>query len=167
VSTTEEVAITVEPGAVDADFDAWVAPHLAVLQALARRQVGMAAAEDVVQETLLRAWRRRETFQRDRSVRAWLIGILLDQARRHRVRRPWLPFLRAEFGVGRADPDDRLEVERAVSALPHRQRQAITLHYLTDLPISEIALVLGISESSVKTHLRAGREQLRKIWEQS
>jgi RNA polymerase sigma factor (sigma-70 family) len=144
------------------DFAEWVRPHLPVLRALADRQVGPAAGADIVQEALLRAWRRRSTFDPDRGTpRAWLVGILLDQARRHRVRRPRpMPHV-AETDTA-APGADRLDVERAVSRLPRRQRQAVTLHYLADLSVAEVAAVLGIAESSVKTHLGAARVALRE-----
>ena len=52
-------------------FDAWVAPHLPLLRVLAAREVGDADADDVVQDALVRAWRRRHTFDPGRgSVRA-------------------------------------------------------------------------------------------------
>ena len=145
-------------------FAAWVKPHLGVLRVLADRQVGPAAGLDVVQEALLRAWRRRETFDPDRgTVRAWLVAIMLDRARRHRLHR-----LRPEFRVAtdtvvavEAPNADRIDVERAVARLPRRQRQVVTLHYLADLSVAEVAAVLRISESSVKTHLGAARSALR------
>jgi DNA-directed RNA polymerase specialized sigma24 family protein len=150
----------VAPGDSD-DFAEWVTPHLPALRALADRQVGTAAGADVVQEALLRAWRRRSTFDPERGTpRAWLVGVLLDQARRHRLRRP-----RPMPHVGHADPvapgTDRIDIERAVARLPRRQREAITLHYLADLSVAEVATVLGIAESSVKTHLGAARAALR------
>ena len=144
------------------EFAEWVTPHLPVLRALADRQVGPAAGADVVQEALLRAWRRRGTFDPDRGTpRAWLVGILLDRARRHRLRRPRpLPHLLAAEAA--APAPDRIDVERAVARLPRRQRQAVTLHYLADLSVAEVAAVLGIAESSVKTHLGAARAALRE-----
>jgi len=150
-----------------AGFEAWIAPHLGVLRALAERQVGASMGADVVQEALLRAWRRRATFDPERGTpRAWLVAILLDQARRARLRHP-----RVAFGqLPQQQPvtlpaGDRLDVERAVNRLPRRQRQVVTLHYLADLPVSDIAVVLGISESSVKSHLSAGRAALRTLLE--
>lgn len=67
--------------------------------------------------------------------------------------------------VATAPITDRIDVERAVARLPRRQRQVITLHYLADLPVAEVAAVLGIGESSVKTHLGAGRSALRSLLE--
>ncbi|MEP6851318.1 MAG: sigma-70 family RNA polymerase sigma factor [bacterium] len=60
----------------------------------------------------------------------------------------------------------RLDVEQAVSALPRRQRQVVTLHYLADLPVNEVAAVLGISPGSVKSCLHDARTTLRTTLEQ-
>lgn len=151
----------VAPGSSD-DFAEWVTPHLPVLRALADRQVGPAAGADIVQEALLRAWRRRATFDPGRgTARGWLVGILLDQARRHRLRRS-RPMRRLDQTDTAAPDTDRIDIERAVARLPRRQRQAITLHYLADLSVAEVAGVLGIAESSVKTHLGAARAALRE-----
>ncbi|MEO6502837.1 MAG: RNA polymerase sigma factor [Jatrophihabitantaceae bacterium] len=158
-----DAALDGAPPDTEDDFTAWVKPHLTVLRVLADRQVGTAAGADVVQEALLRAWQRRGTFDPDRgTARAWLVAILLDRARRHRLRRP-LPFPKVGVGVGvvEAPSADRIDVEQAVARLPRRQRQVITLHYLADLSVSEVAAVLGVSESSVKTHLGAARSALR------
>jgi RNA polymerase sigma-70 factor (ECF subfamily) len=47
-----------------------------------------------------------------------------------------------------------------VRSLPRRQAQAVALHYLEDLPVAEIARVLGCAEGTVKAHLHHGREAL-------
>jgi RNA polymerase sigma-70 factor, ECF subfamily len=49
---------------------------------------------------------------------------------------------------------------RAVRSLPRRQAQAVALHYLEDLPVADIARVLGCAEGTVKAHLHHGREAL-------
>ncbi|WP_196073414.1 RNA polymerase sigma factor [Nakamurella alba] len=144
-------------------FAAWVTPHLTVLAALGRRVVAAGDAEDVVQEALLRAWRRRSTFDPARgSARAWLVAILLDRARRHRVRsRPDQPFAGEEWTSPHENIAAGMDVGRAVDTLPLRQRQVVVLYYLVDLPVAEIAEVLGIGEGSVKSHLRDARAGLR------
>jgi RNA polymerase sigma-70 factor, ECF subfamily len=150
-------------------FADWVSPHLAALAVLAERQVGAAAGADVVQEALLRAWRRRETFRSDRGTpRSWLVAILLDQARRHRTRWRWTNSTSQPPAGGLAGPSgDRIDLERAIARLSRRQRQVVTLHYLADLAVTEVAAVLGISESSVKAHLSAARAGLKTLLEES
>ncbi|MBE7186929.1 RNA polymerase sigma factor [Jatrophihabitans endophyticus] len=152
-----------EPGG----FDAWVGPHLPLLRVLAAREVGAGDADDVVQDALVRAWRRRETFDASKgSARAWLIAILLDQTRRRRTRQRLWPVRReVEQSVPAAD-GSRLDLEALVRALPRRQREVVTLFYLADLPVDEVAAVLGIATGSVKAHLASARETLRHTWEQ-
>jgi RNA polymerase sigma-70 factor (ECF subfamily) len=165
VDAAELVAI---PATADG-FAHWVSPHLAVLSALADRQVGAAAGPDVLQEALLRAWRRRQTFSGDRgSPRAWLVAILLDQARRHRTRWRWTNSTAQTPASELAGPSgDRVDLERAIASLSRRQREVVTLYYLADLAVAEVAVVLGVSESSVKTHLSAARAALKTLLEQS
>lgn len=176
--TTGEGDEPVSPGAPaapadGAGFAAWVAPHLTVLSALAVREVGPADAEDVVQEALVRAWRRRETYRPDRGTsRAWLVAILLDRARRHRVRtRPVALFgLHREREPAASAPDGpagHLDLGRAVGGLPRRQREVITLFYLADLAVDDVAAALGISPGSVKSHLHDARAALRARLEES
>lgn len=154
----------------DADgFAAWVSPHVGALAALAAREVGSADADDVVQEALLRAWRRRETYQPDRGTsRAWLVAIVLDQARRFRSRTRRAHPLGLSRGTtpdataaldGRVAAD--VDLDRAIAHLPRRQRQVVTLYYLTGLSVDAVATVLGIAAGSVKSHLHDARTALR------
>lgn len=172
-SVSREVIVdAVEAAAIPATADGfahWVSPHLAALSALAERQVGPAAGPDVLQEALLRAWRRRQTYRGDRGgPRAWLVAILLDQARRHRTRWRWTNSAIQVPASELAGPSgDRVDIERALARLSRRQRQVITLYYLADLAVAEVAVVLGISESSVKAHLSAARAALKTLLEES
>ena len=167
--TGEVAAHTGSGEASDLHFRAWVEPHLAVMRRVAVREVGSAGADDVVQEALIRAWRRRETFDLNRgTVRTWLLAIVLDRARRqarHTTR--WARPLGEEHDEESQTPrsaaavEQRLDVEALVRQLAPRQRQAVVLHYLADLSVEEIAVVLGISPGSVKTHLRQARSRLQ------
>jgi RNA polymerase sigma-70 factor (ECF subfamily) len=147
------------------EFGAWVAPHLDILRAIAIREVGLGDADDLVQDALIRAWRRRSTFRDHRGTpRAWLVAVLLDQARRRRIRlRPAVAAIEPEAAA--APGPDRLDVELAVRRLPRRQREVITLYYLADFSVAEIAGVLSISAGSVKSHLHDARANLRTALE--
>ncbi len=150
-------------------FADFVDPHLAVLRAVAVRAVGTSDADDVVQEALLRGWLRRSTYRPERgSARAWLIAILLDRTRRHRQRAsPWTSAAMAdpEQAAGSVEPERRLDIEVAIRQLPERQRQIVTLHYLADLSICEVADMLGVTDGAVKAQLFAARRQLKYILE--
>jgi RNA polymerase sigma-70 factor (ECF subfamily) len=147
------------------DFAVWVSPHLPVLMALAMQEVGPTHADDVVQETLLRAWQRRDTYRAERgSVRAWLIAVLRDRSRRHRVRTRRPVPIDPPASVSAID-SQHVDLERAIASLPRRQREVVTLHYLADLPVSDIAVLLGVSAGSVKSYLHEARTALQQALE--
>ena len=144
---------------VDA-FNEWVRPHLSAMANLAARLGGGADRDDIVQESLTRAWRRFETFQPDRGTpRAWLLAIVADQARRRRLRRTRAAFL----STPREQTVVDLDLELAVRSLPPRQRLAVELHYFVDLDVAETAAVMKCAEGTVKSTLADARERLRSI----
>jgi RNA polymerase sigma-70 factor, ECF subfamily len=124
-------------------------------------------AADAVQETLLRLWRELLRGVTIESPPAWMFRTVYHLAMgQHRWRRQLsllLPRL-APRRIDYAGPEasDRLTVWSAVDRLPMRQRQALYLHYAADLPFEEIAGVLGISASAVRTHASRGMATLRK-----
>jgi RNA polymerase sigma-70 factor (ECF subfamily) len=152
---------------VDADdFRAWVAPHLVAMARLAARLSTAADADDVVQESLVRAWRKRSTYDESRGTsQAWLLAIVADRARRHRSRtRP----VHELIDVPLDDPDvsRSLDLERAIASLPRRQRLAVELHYVLDLDVRECAAVMSCSEGTVKSTLHDARIRLRGVLEE-
>jgi len=148
----------VEParGTTD-EFAEWVAPHAAAMHQLAARLAGRDDGEDVVQDSLVRAWRRWETFRPERGTpQTWLLAIVADQARQRRRRRP-APL--ASEGSVSFEPD--IDLERAIARLAHRQRLAVELHYFVGLGVKEVARVMGCAEGTVKSTLADARARLR------
>ena len=151
------------------DFAVWVSPHLTSMGYLAARLVGDADRDDVVQEALSRAWRKRHTFDPGRGTpRAWLLAIVADRGRRHRGRRrPVEPMNAAgvdRLSVPSAD-GTRVDLERAVQALPERMRLAIDCVYFVGLSVAETATVMNVAEGTVKSTLHDARARLRRMLE--
>lgn len=155
-------------------FGQWVEPHLRVLHAVAARELGSDEAADAVQDALLKAWRRWETYSPDRGTpRAWLVTILVNGIRRRRLRGRLSKSphhdvdARSQLAEWDRRIDARLDVERAIRSLAPRQRQAVVLFYLADLSIDDVARVLNISPGSVKKHLSEARLRLRNSLDKS
>jgi DNA-directed RNA polymerase specialized sigma24 family protein len=119
----------------DADasrFGAWVAPHWSVMTAFALRLADRGDADDIVQDALLTAWRRRATFDPRRgSPRTWLLTLTADSARRHwrRSRRVPVPVADAAPGGEQASLGGDDGLRPVLGHLSRRQRIAVELHY--------------------------------------
>jgi RNA polymerase sigma factor (sigma-70 family) len=146
---------------VEGDFDAWVSPHLPLMARVAARLAPAADVDDVVQEALSRAWRRRSTYDPGRgTAAAWLAAIVAGEARRARGRtRPSYELVDAPVEDSRRD----LDLERAVASLPTRQREAVDLHYFAGLTVAETAAAMGCAEGTVKSTLSDARGRLRTL----
>ena len=148
-----------------AAFARWVQPELTKIARLAARLAPGADRDDVVQEALLRAWRKWDQYDERRGTPAtWLLAITADQARRARRRRPSLALV-AEVVVLATPADDRLDVEAAVSRLPPRQKLAVDCFYFVGLSVAETAAVMRCSEGTVKSTLSDARARLRGLLE--
>jgi len=122
-----------------------------------------ADSDDIVQEALVRAWRRRESYDASRgSVQSWLLAIVADRCRRHRTRdrRPHTSELIDAVAAPSADLDRSVDIERAIRGLAKRQRIAVELHYYVGLSIAEAAAVMRCSEGTVKSTLSDARKRL-------
>ncbi|WP_034271785.1 SigE family RNA polymerase sigma factor [Actinospica robiniae] len=126
-------------------------------------------AEDLVQTALAKAyvaWRRVAAADSpDAYVRRILINAHHSVHRRQRVRELLtgsVPEVFAPVG-GQADPAsvERLDVIRALLALPLRQRTAVVLRYWADLPEGQVAAVMGCSVGAVRSQAHRGLERLR------
>ena len=126
-------------------------------------------AEEAVQEALARAWERSERGEHIESLRAWVTvvatNILRSWSRRFLAearavsRLKGVPDLRPA-ALGLSHSDDRMDVVRAIRALPYRQRDVVVLHYFADLSLEEIARALRSTPGAVKGLLHRARRGL-------
>jgi RNA polymerase sigma-70 factor (ECF subfamily) len=121
-----------------------------------------AAAEDAVQEALARAWELSEHGERIESLPAWVtrVAMNLSKSRLRRMRvqakHKEVPALAADRSEAAAT-DSRIDIERALAALPRRQREATVLRYYLGLTVAELAQAMKINEGTVKTSLFRAR----------
>jgi RNA polymerase sigma-70 factor (ECF subfamily) len=122
------------------------------------------AAEDAVQEAILRAWERSERGEHIESLPRWVATVALNLSRsgirRLFAERKARERLRRNPTTSDPSAGERLDVERAIAGLPRRQRETIVLRYLLDMNTREVAEILGISEGTVKSSLARARTTL-------
>lgn len=132
-------------------------------------------AEDVLAATFLTTWRRRGEVQIvGNSLRPWLLAVAGNEARteRRRMHRRYRLFRRVgpePHAVDHSDAvvaslDDRRRVHRvlaAIDALPTKQREAVALCLVAEVPYVEAARVLGVSEPTLRSRVHRARTTLR------
>ena len=140
------------------------------LRRYARALVGdRAAADDLVQDTLERAWTRVAQWRPGSDLRAWLFAIM-HNLRIDQLRRPTIPITSLdEVDVDlpiRATQADRIELNElgaALGQLPEEQRAVVLLVALEDMSYGEVAATLGIPIGTVMSRLARGRDRLRRV----
>ncbi|HEY2477401.1 MAG TPA: sigma-70 family RNA polymerase sigma factor [Solirubrobacterales bacterium] len=126
-------------------------------------------AEDIAQEALLRAWRRRSTLRDEGSRQGWLAAIVRNEAFRYYSRPRPDPTDVLEIYEGSEDElvlstVDRADLEAALQGLSERERVLLSLRYEEDLTQPAIAARLGIPEGTVKVQLHRARVKLRRAY---
>jgi RNA polymerase sigma factor (sigma-70 family) len=112
----------------------------------------------------VRAWMRSERGERLDSLPAWVAAVALNQTRsgwrRTMAERRARHRMPQRAGVQAPPSEDHLEVARALSTLPRRQREVAVLRYLLEMTTTEVAAALGIGEGTVKSSLARARAQM-------
>lgn len=147
-------------------------PHLAALYRIARQMTDVEAADDLVQETYLRAWKYFESFQVGTNCRAWLLRILrnvwADQWRRPRLELPLPsveeggtePYYEWEHELVRDELSE--DVQQALGELPSDYRWAVMLADVEELSYREIADVMACPIGTVMSRINRGRRMLAR-----
>lgn len=153
----------------DQRFEAEALPHLKALYGTAYRMTRNSHdAEDLVQETFLRAYRAFDGYTPGTNIRAWLHTILYrvrTDAFRRAGRSPQTVELDSD-GPAVAAPQDALasggeDLARALDGLPEVFRTAVVLRDVQDLTYEEIARVLGVPIGTVMSRIHRGRALMR------
>ena len=144
-------------------FETFYCEHRDVVFGFLRRRVGSDAAEDVFQETFLRALRGYDRLEHGEHLRAWVLTIaarlVIDRSRRP-------PPVPAELSDLPAVAGDRrpvyAQLEHLAGALPPTERAAVVLRYGYDLTYDDIAGALGSSPEAARQAASSGVRRLRK-----
>ena len=133
-------------------------------------------AEDVAQDSFLRAWKNLARFDAARPLRPWLLSITTNLARNRRrsAGRYFAALMRAfrdepaSAGIEErsAQTFQANELWHAVRKLNELDQQIVYLRYFLDLPVSETAQILQVAEGTVKSRLSRALEKLRGIIQQ-
>jgi RNA polymerase sigma-70 factor (ECF subfamily) len=127
-------------------------------------------AEDLAQETLMKAWQCRAQYQPGTNLRAWMATILRNRFYSLGRRRKW----QAEYDqtiiertlVAPDDPEANVELEdvrRALAVLPDFQREALILVGAGGMSYEEVAQIAGCPLGTVKSRVRRARDELQEI----
>ena len=117
-------------------------------------------AEDAVQETILKLYQKSPSFQNEEHEKAWLIRVATNQCRdmlRFRIRHPQIDGEQLEKIGCEASDTGILE---ALSALPEKYRIVLTLYYVQECSMEDIARIICRTPSAVKMRLQKGRKLL-------
>ena len=124
------------------------------------------AAEDVLQEASLIAWRKRGRVHDQTRLRAWFLGIVANECRNAR-RRTWATRvsvgLPSWLSVG--STEERVlrgtDLRRALRQLSHDDRLVVSLYFYLDMPLEEVAAVAGVSTGAARARLYRAIRRLR------
>ena len=133
------------------------------------------AAKDIVQDSLILAWRNLAKLREPTFLRAWLLKIVVNQS--VSLKRQWArkaALLREQFmqtslddsiqsaDFARGCLEDRLDVERAIALLPLNQRVVLVLFYYHRMTMPEIATMLDVAENTLRKRLQMALEKTRR-----
>jgi RNA polymerase sigma-70 factor (ECF subfamily) len=145
-----------------------------VLAVCLRLAIDRREAEELAQDAWVRAWERLGTFRGDATFGTWMhrltVNLLLDRRRSDTRWRRRLVSMEDESGVARAatpaaPAGARLDLERAVRALPEGARTVFLLHEVDGYKHQEIADRLGVAVGTVKAQLHRARKLLQAALE--
>jgi len=159
----------------DLDIDHLVAAHYGYIRRLAASILDdLNEAEDAAQDTFIAASRSLSSFRAEANPKTWLTSIAVNACRARLRKRKVQQSLHSALealhlaGVGRPSPEHEAiqhesdgQLWQAVDSLDEKHRLVVLLRYVHELPASQIARALGISEGTVHSRLHYARQKLQ------
>ncbi len=128
-----------------------------------------ALAEDVVQETMLRAWKAQDSLQDEAAAKPWFLTIVRREYARSFERKRFVTLdveeliAKEEPMLAASDDEDMAEMRAALFKLPDEYREPLVLQVLMGYTTAEIAAELGLTNAAVLTRLFRARHRLRAL----
>ena len=178
----QELVARARSGEVDA-FEALYRRHQAGIYTFIRSQVRQSdLAADLTQETFVRAWESLPRLRKAGAFRGWLhriaANLVRDEVKSGRARleitetalvddsqQTWPEAPGAEMDGPEAllvSQEMKQQIWRALETLPAEQRAAVVMHHMEEMPVAEIAGVMGVRPGTVMSRLARAREALRR-----
>jgi RNA polymerase sigma-70 factor (ECF subfamily) len=169
-SPEQTLILAAQSGEVDA-FEALYEAHRGRVYGLCLRMTGnRAQAEDLTQDSFVRAWEKLDTFRGASTFSTWLyrvtVNVVLGELRKRGDRQKEHPegndVLRVEPPGGTSYPSLAIDLEQAIARLPETARLVFLLYDVEGYRHREIAAMTGLAEGTSKAHLHRARRLLRK-----
>jgi RNA polymerase sigma factor (sigma-70 family) len=134
--------------------------YRAVLQTATLVLQDRGRAEEVTQDAFLRLYERWGGTVPFEHPEAWVRKVAVRDAIRRAKRERVVPLRAVVDDQPASDRLPDIDLVRAVGALPPKQRAAVALHYLEDLPVAQVADLMEVAQATVRQHLFKARSQL-------
>lgn len=135
------------------------------------------ACEEVVQDTFITAYEKINQLVEEEKLKSWLTSITINRCRMLMRKWSWKNILLNFDWTERVQGDEKVDgpetrlivnfenksLSEAIQKLDYKYREVIILYYFNELKVSEIALLLKMAESTVKSRLKRGRTYLKDI----
>ena len=120
---------------------------------------------DAIQEAVFKGWMKKGSLREEKYFETWLIRILINESRNLLRRQKLAPLPLAEnLRAGwEAEPGADLHLRAALQALPEKFRTPLLLHHMEGYGLSDVARIMNLPPSLVKSRLHQARGALRKI----
>lgn len=120
-------------------------------------------AAEITQETFMKFYTYEESFKDDEHIKAWLIRVDINLCKNHLRNRKKFSDEPIPDDIPSKEEEQNNDLLEIVMKLPEKYRIPVHLFYYEDYSLKQIADVLDLTEGTVKTRLKRGREKLQKI----
>ncbi len=164
-----QVIAQVRTGATDAFAEIVEHYQAPIVRYLSRMTGDRDVAEDLAQDTFVQAFKGIFKTRSDLHFKAWLYRIATNNALQYHRRRRLLSFV-PFTGLESAEDSsldsvpERITIQEALMAVPHRRRESLVLHFVEGLKYREIAEIVGASEEAVRKRVARGSKEFRAAY---